>query len=644
MNQSNGTRSAMAPLTHLLFPHWISLSPRLGRTAVSLLGVFTLLSVLSVSATLTPPSITAASLRAHVEYLASDALEGRMTGSPGERAAGDYAKKFFEQHGLLPGGENGTYFQHFEVTMGGEATKNNLLRLTLHDGKTLEAQLGKDFNPVYNSAYQKKVTGELVFAGEGVSTATRDDFAGLDLKDKIVVVLTSQPQNEETANRVKARVAKEKGAVGILFVGPASEGNNLFPLNRRFGVSPESGIVALNISGDLFERLSGLKLSDARSAAKEGRVLSGFPKGIHAEIQADIQPARVVGRSVIAILPGNDPKLKNQYIVFGAHMDHVGRGSGTASGEDTIFNGADDNASGTAMVLELARYFAEEKSNRRTYVFQLYSGEELGLRGSSYYVQNPTIKISDVTCMFNFDMVGNLVNNYLILDGVRSSPLWSEWIDELATGFNVRKDRSDLAGRSDHGPWERAGVPVLFFFTNEHERYHRPNDEPQYLNYEGMERIARLAIQFVKKVDAREEMLPFRRGDQVTERKPSSSEPGTRKIRVGLIPDYGDTGPGVLLAGVTPGSPAEKAGLQAGDRIIQWEDQTIQDIEDLQRIFETAEPGKPVTIKIIRKESTLSLTLIPDPPLLSLALLLGDAEVHGTIGATPYAGSEPSCH
>ncbi|MEM4407384.1 MAG: M28 family peptidase [Candidatus Caldarchaeum sp.] len=562
-------------------------------------------------------SITAASLRAHVEYLASDALEGRLTGSPGERAAGDYVKKFFEQHGLLPGGENGTYFQHFEVTMGGEATKNNRLRLTLPDGKTLEAQLSRDFNPLYNSDYQRTVTGELVFAGEGIATETRNDFEGLDIKDKIVVVLTSRQQNEQNSNRTKARTAKEKGAVGILFVGPSAETGNLFPMNRRFGLSPDSGIVALNISVDLFERLSGLKMSEARSASAEGRVLQGFPKGIKAEMQADIQPARVIGRNVIAILPGNDPKLKNQYIVFGAHMDHVGRGASTASGADDIFNGADDNASGTAMVMELARHFAQEKSNRRTYVFQLYSGEELGLRGSTHFVQNPTIKISDVTCMFNFDMVGNLVNNYLILDGVRSSPVWSDWIDELATGFNVRKDRPDLAGRSDHGPWERAGVPVLFFFTNEHERYHRPNDEPQYLNYEGMERIANLAIQFVKKVDAMEDMLSFRRGNQITERKPSSPEPGNRKIRVGLIPDYGDSGPGVLLAGVIPNSSAEKAGLQAGDRIIQWEEQTINDIEDLQRIFETAEPGKPVTIKIVRKESVISLTLVPDPPLVS---------------------------
>ncbi len=602
-----------------------SLSSRSGRAGFFLILITALLVAPSLTIADAPKSITAASLRAHVEYLASDALEGRYTGSPGERAAGDYAKKFFEQYGLLPGGENGTFFQHFEVTFGGEATSKNRLRLTLPDGKTLEAQLGKDFNPLYNSDYQRTVTGELVFAGEGISSSNRDDFAGLDLKDKIVVVLTSPQQTEQTSNRNKARLAKEKGAVGIIFVGPAGETGSLFPMNRRFGLSPNSGMVALNISGELFERLSGLKLSEARSASTEGRVLAGFPKGVQAEMQADIQPARAVGRSVIAILPGNDPKLKNQYIVFGAHMDHVGRGTSTASGTDDIFNGADDNASGTAMVLELARYFAQEKSNRRTYVFQLYSGEELGLRGSSYYVQHPTIKISDVTCMFNFDMVGNLVNNYLILDGVRSSPVWSDWIDELATGFNVRKDRPDLAGRSDHGPWERAGVPVLFFFTNEHERYHRPNDEPQYLNYEGMERIAHLAIQFVKKVDAKDEMLPFRRGNQVTERKPSSPEPGTRKIRVGLIPDYGDTGPGVLLAGVAPGSPAEKAGLQAGDRIIQWEDQTIQDIEDLQRIFENAEPGKPVTIKIVRKENVITITLVPEPPLLiHLPLLSAD--------------------
>ncbi|MCH8274744.1 MAG: M28 family peptidase [Armatimonadetes bacterium] len=568
--------------------------------------------------------ITADSLMAHVKFLSSDALEGRLTGSPGERAAGDYAMKWFQDHGLLPAGVGGTYFQEFPVTFGGRAGDNNRLSFTLSTGTRIEAETGKEFNPLYNSDYKRLVEADVVFAGEGLVTGERDDYSLIDVTGKVVIVIPSPEQRGASRNRAKATAAKEKGAVGIIFAGPVQDdGPPLMSLNRRYALSRDTGLVALSITPELFEKVSGLNYASARTQAKAGRVMPGFARGVSAAMQAEIVPIQASGRNVIAMLPGNDPVLKRQYIVFGAHVDHLGGGAfGSLSGRGEIHNGADDNASGTATILELARYFAEEKSNRRTLVFQLYSGEELGLRGSTNFVSNPTIDLNAVTCMFNVDMVGNLTDNKITIDGIRSSPAWNEMVNDLASGFAVDRDpqgRGSVSGRSDHAAWERSGIPVLFFFTGFHDRYHRPTDDWDLLNYAGMARVATLAAKFIERVDGMDEMLAFKKGDTVMKRgapevEEQAGEEGTRRIRVGLVPEYDAEGPGMLLAGVTDDSPAEKAGLKAGDRIIKWGEFKIEDVYDIQVIFEESEPGKPVEVTILRDGKEMTVTVVPEPP------------------------------
>jgi aminopeptidase YwaD len=563
---------------------------------------------------------TAEALRSHVKFLASAELEGRMTGSEGERKAGDYAKNWFTKYSLLPAGESGTYFQHFDATVGLTNTADTSLVVHLSNGKTLEAKVGEDYNAVANTSAEAIKGASLVFVGEGIVNESRNDYANLDVTGKVVVVIPSADQRS-ASNRQKGQWAKEKGAIGIVFAGVLSGDVSKAPLpTMRNGLRRDTEIVGGWISARFFEKISGLKYSEAKSQAQLGRVMPGFASGLKVDLQSGTEPNRVKGRSVMALLPGQDPTMKHQYIVLGAHMDHVGHGgTGSTSGNDSIHFGADDNASGTAAILELAKYFAENKTNKRTLVFQLYSGEELGLLGSTHFVRNPTIVLENVAAMLNFDMVGNLTNNRLLIDGVRSSPTWPGLLDKLGTGFDIVRDprgQENVAGRSDHAAFERQGIPVLFFWTGFHDRYHNEKDTWDLLNYEGQARIVTLAAQVIEEIDKSEKMPPFLRQGQVTDRTPKAppvmGDSSGRRVRVGFIPEYADAGPGLLLAGVSEGSPAEKAGLRAGDRILKWGEQTIQSIEDLQEVLSIAEPGKPVQLVVRRDGKDLIVTVIPD--------------------------------
>lgn len=560
--------------------------------------------------------ISAAALRSHVDFLASDKLEGRMSGTEGERAAGEYIAKWFKDHGLKPAGPNGSYFQEFPITYGGEAGPKCELIFTTSNAKKITAEANKDFNPVYGSVEKTPIEGEVVFVGEGRVSENRDDYEGLDVKGKIVMLFPASP-GDRFNNNARSRVAKEKGAVGMIFAGPIEEDSYpLMRVTRIRSISRDSGLAAVAISANLFEKVSGLKYKDARKTAASGYVPRGFAKGLKAKIKVDIQPRKITARNVMAMLPGNDPKLKNQYIIIGAHYDHVGWGDiGALDATEKIHNGADDNASGTSTVLELARLFAQTKDNRRTLVFQLYSGEELGLVGSFYFTKNPTIDLNAVHCMINLDMVGNLTDDKLELDGLATSTAWEDIVSQLTNGFKIAK-KGGPRGDSDHYAFAAAGIPVLFFHTGLHERYHRATDDAPALNYEGMAKVGNLVAKYIRAVDKQEELLPFKKGEQITKRKPPTKESPTgetaRRVRVGLIPDYTNNEPGVLLAGVSANSPAEKAGLKAGDRIIQWGTKKINSIEDLQEIFETAEPGKPVKVKIVRGGKEIEITITPE--------------------------------
>ncbi|MCW5947064.1 MAG: M28 family peptidase [Fimbriimonadales bacterium] len=560
-------------------------------------------------------SIDATALQRHVEFLANPKLEGRMTGSPGEREATEYCANYFKEIGALPGGVGGTYFQDFPVTYGGTKAPNSDLRIKLSDGSEL-AIADSDWSAVYGSAENQVATGSLVFAGEGVVSDQRDDFRGLDVGGKFVMLFPAAPR-QNPSNAVRAKAAEDRGAVGVIFAGPTEDGSHsVMRTTRQRGIGRDSRLVALAVSADVFTKLLGLDYNEARTAAKSGKVIA--PKQTSASITAkiEIQPNRVTGRNVIAVLPGNDPNLRNQHIVIGAHIDHVGWGDvGSLSGSEKIHFGADDNASGTAMVLEIAKHFAKSKSNRRTLVFQLYSGEELGLIGSTFFTRNPTIALDSIAAMINLDMVGNYADGKLEISGVGSSPSWPALIDSVKETAEI-KSVEGVRPDSDQWPFANQGVPVLFLHTGLHPRYHRHTDTAEFIDYAGMQIVGNTAIEIIKRIDAMAEMPAFKRGQTIVDRKAPATDTSDRnmgrRVRVGLIPEYGDGGPGLLLSGVADNSPAQRAGLQGGDRIIMWGTTKIESIEDIQEIFTNSEAGKAVEVTILRDGKEMKMTVVPE--------------------------------
>ena len=574
------------------------------------------LALIGLSTPQTGAMVSVEKMRAHLTVLTSDKAEGRLTGSVGERYAGDYLAKQLKEMGAAPAGVGGTYFQEFPANAGTRAGAGNSLKIILANNKVVTATVGKDFNPVVGGKEDTPVKGEMIFVGEGKSDDTRDDYKNLDVTGKFVLLLPSKP-GDRFNNSARARIAKEKGAIGVIFFGPIEEKDSapLMRVTRARGIGRDSGIGAFSITSGLFEKATGMKYKDARSKALEGKPVS-IGAGIRIELTTKTETNSVIGRNIIGMIPGNDPVLKNQYIVIGAHFDHLGWGDVAAvDGTEKLHRGADDNASGSSLILEIARYVLQEKKNRRTILVQFYSGEELGLLGAGAYVKNPTVNLDMVTAMFNFDMVGNLTNNRIELSGTSTSPTFADLLI-YKNGMDI-VDVPRLRPDSDQFVWGNKGIPCLFFHTFLHERYHRDTDTIDKVNIVGMAQVGGLAIDYLNRIDAMDSMLSFKKGDTLTERKPpaipgSSSSGMGRKIRIGFIPDYTDSGPGILLTGVTDNSPAQKAGLKAGDRVKSWNSTALNTVEDLQEMMQGAVAGKEVELVVLRDGKELKIKVTPE--------------------------------
>jgi aminopeptidase YwaD len=525
------------------------------------------------------PSVTTAEvLRSHVEYLASPELEGRMTLAPGIERAAEFIAADFQKAGLEPG-PNGTFFHEYEVTIGQRPGPGNRLQL---GQQTLE--LRQDFLPLIGSS-GTAVRGNLVSVGAGAA----EDYQGKSVKGSIAVVDLAKATGG--TNGARARTASEHGAVGIIFVYPA---DRLPVLNRGQGISANLNLAAVGVTQQAWQ--------NAQNAAT-------------AEIQTQLEPNRGICRNVIGFLPGNDPELKNEYVIFGAHYDHLGYGEiGSRTGANLIHYGADDNASGTAGVMALARHFAARKDNKRTYIFQLYSGEEAGLLGSNAWARDHPEILKQTTLMINMDMIGRLRNDTLFLFGLSSAqPL--EAIVEAAdsTGLTLNKAQNVRAD-SDQASFARRNVPVLVLFTGLHDEYHTERDTPDTLNYAGIVKVLDFAASVARQVDQRPKLEWNPRavmgnvpGDRAI---PPAEQTGQRRIRVGFVPDMAAEGPGARIGGTSPGSPAEKAGFREGDRITEFNGRKVSDLETLNAAMMTAKPGDKVKVVFLRDGREMTLELI----------------------------------
>ena len=497
-------------------------------------------------------------------------------------------------------------------------------------------KLDTDFRPLAFSE-SGEATGEVVFAGYGLVAPGEggtgyDSYAGLDVKDKIVLIFRYVPEgvdqvrraqlNRYSGLRYKTMLARERGAKGLLVVtGPNSpNAGELLSLNND-NTTAGSGIIAASVSGNAADSLlapSGKKLKDLQTALDQenphGEAGFVLPK-VKVELACGVEHLRKSDEDVVAYLPPSGGS--GEYVVVGAHYDHLGLGGTTSLGrtgeENKVHPGADDNASGTAWVMELAASMAKERNDhperfRRGVIFACWSGEEIGIIGSSAFCEKPPVPLNKIVAYLNADMVGRLRENKLTLQGVGSSHGWRKMIEKrnVAAGFSLTL-QDDPYLPTDATSFYTKSVPVLNFFTGAHDDYHRPTDTAEKLNYDGLERITKFSQQLVLdlvQADERPDLAKVERSKQ------DGGGRETLRAYLGTIPDYTTEVKGVKLSGVRGSSPAEKGGLKGGDVIVEFAGQKIANIYDYTYALDAVKIGVPVKVVIERdgKQVTLVVT------------------------------------
>lgn len=576
--------------------------------------------------------ITRKELKESVRRFAHDDLEGREAGTAGCDQAADWIAAEFLRLGLEPvGGESG-YFQPFTSPKGTRVLASTSLEADDATGKTSTFALGEEFAPIDVSA-AGDVTGPAVFVGYGISAPDMgyDDYAGIDARGKVAVALRYAPRHEDARRSpfappdvmmrvgtfsAKADAAAAHGALALIVVngsgGPKSDDEL-----RPAGGSTTGKLPVVHMTWRAARKLGtriGIPFTRRQRAidgklAPESEECPGSVLRVRVDLQPDVRHMKnVVGLlrpDGAAVTGGAGPEAgrARETIVIGAHYDHVGRGhfGSLATADGVIHNGADDNASGTTALLEIAGHLASRRSDlRRRVLFLAFSGEELGLLGSKHYVRSPLVPLADTVAMLNLDMVGRLDKNRLFVGGTGTSPVWPEMIERL----NKETGRFELTAwpggkaPSDHASFYEADKPVLFFFTGLHSDYHRPSDDWETLEYAGLERIARFAAQVALDVSALAERPQFTRCD---------AGGFTVGPYSGIAVEQREDG--VYVAHVDKKSPAQQAGFKAGDRIVAWGGAAVADTNRYNDLASKAQPGDKVDVDVLREGRARTLKL-----------------------------------
>ena len=593
----------------------------MSRRHLALLGLTLALTASLAAAPLATSSDAQARLSYDVHFLASGALEGRFSGSEGAKVAAGFIADRFRDLGLRPAGENGGYFQHFSFIARVHPGPGNALAFTLPGG-TRTAKVEEEFRPLLFSS-SGSASGEVVFAGYGIHAPDLgyDDYAGLDVKGKVVLVMRFSPDGDDPASkfqphmalRRKASEARAQGAVALLVATGPVGATETVPVKISFDASfADSGLPVLGISTPLAEALfagHGFTLAELQQRMNERKEPASRPLGVNAVLTADVVQERADAVNVVALLPGSDPGLSGEAVVVGAHYDHLGyggEGSGSLAPDvHAVHPGADDNASGTAGMLEIARRMVAARPER-TLVFAAFSGEEEGLLGSSHFVQNPPLPKENIVAMLNLDMVGRpKPGPALTIGGYGTAAQWPGLVENLNKNHHLKLSTNKGGfGASDHSSFYAADIPVLFFFTGAHEDYHKPSDTADRLDYRRMTEVVGFAADLTLQAADLAQRPTFQKvADEGT------GERRSFKVRTGVIPEFGYEGSGVKLSGVRGGSAADKAGLKAGDIVVRFGPREIRNIYDYMYALGDHKAGETVVLKVLRGKETLDLSV-----------------------------------
>lgn len=582
-----------------------------------------------------------ARLRNDVAYLADDLREGRGVGTRGLDDAADYIATVFREAGLKTPPGMDTYFQPFPVR--GELTLGSPTQLTLHFGDGVERALalGESFQPLAVGASGKADRVPIVFAGFGITAKDPaagldyDDYAEIDARDKVVLILRRDPSPADPSApfagdaptsyatfTAKVANAAQHGAKAVLLVNDAGSAEAADKL-LDYRATPGGGTIPFimiprHLASQLLESAGAPPLLQLEAAINAtGKPQSRELPNASATYEITSERKTIMAKNVVGVIEGQGP-LAEETIVVGGHYDHLGLGGmgSLAMGSREIHNGADDNASGTAVVLELARRFAARSEPLpRRIVFVLFSAEESGLIGSAYFVNHPPYPLENLIAMFNYDMVGRYDENRgLIIYGAGTAEGWQPLVESLATTMSFKPKlaagTSDGFSDSDHSSFYKKGIPVLFFFTGTHAQYHRPGDDTHLINSEGMTRIADLGELLLLEL-ARRPQRPAFVSLAPPRPRTTTATLGGGGAYLGSRPAYGEDVEGVKLDGVTEGSPAEKAGLQAGDVIVRFGGLKVSDVESYMVALGSKKPGDEVEIVVLRdgQERILKATL-----------------------------------
>jgi hypothetical protein len=568
--------------------------------------------------------------RSHVTALAGERHEGRLAGSDGERLAAEYIASQLKRIGARPLPGHKDFRLPFEFTAG---TRDGGSRLTVAPANRSFTQ--RSDIQALSFSDNGEVSGPVVFAGYGIVVPDTQDFgydsyATLDVKDKVVVVLRYFPEDADQKTkgilaryadlRYKAMAARQRGAKALLVVtGPRSpNAGQTVPMTFDTALAG-SGIVAASISGAAGAAIlasTGKPLEDVQRSFDSGNPhAAGFEvPNATVTIAANVVREKRTGHNVAGYLPASAGAALKQkpWIALGAHYDHLGRGENgnSLAGSDErgrVHYGADDNASGSAAVLAIGEAFAGQ-TRRRNVLLAFWSGEELGLIGSSAFVSAPPVPLQEIAAYFNFDMVGRMQDNKLTVQAAGTSPGWARLIEQanVAAGFDLVLQQ-DPYQPTDVASFNQAGVPCLNFFTGTHTDYHKPTDTADKIQYDDLDRIVGFAAQVARRVGEAEEPPAFTKVDQPTQ---GGGRAGLR-VFTGTVPDYSTEVKGLLLGGVIGGGPAEKAGLQKGDIVVEIAGQTIANIYDYTFALELLKIGEPAKVVYMRDGQKRETTLTP---------------------------------
>ncbi len=591
-----------------------------GRSA----AVFILLALVHAAAAQSIGSADATRYLDDIKSLTEPAMEGRGDGNKGLTRAASMLERRYRQLGLQPAGTH-SYLQPFTVITGAKLKLHN--RLTVENGTQKEnLKLDQDFVP-FSFSSSGSVSAPVVFAGYGASADEfgYDDYAGIDVKDKIVVVLRYEPAGfaDKSGNTgltrhaqliTKAINARNHGAKAVVLLnGKLGDGEE--DLLTRFGSvsGPENtGIVLVQVKNavaDSWFRASAKSLPDVQGQINHSSKPQSFAfsEQLHISINVDIETTRAKVSNVLAYLPGKT----DEYVIIGAHYDHLGRGnydSLAPSQIGQIHPGADDNASGTAGVLELARLFAPLRGQlQRGILFASFAGEELGLLGSAHWVQVPTLPLGKAVAMLNMDMIGRIKDEKVYIGGVGTGSTLKPALDQAQAKSNFKIEYSQGGyAASDHTSFVTKKIPVLFFFSGLHSDYHKPSDTWDKINPQAAARLVDVVGSTGLQLASAPERPTF---IAVVEDKPLASSGGGYGPYFGSIPDFGQTENGVKFSDVKPASPAAKAGLKAGDILIQFGDKPIGNLYDFTDALRRSKVGDVVEVTVMRDGKPLKASV-----------------------------------